>query len=74
MSFDLKYPFLDADSFTVGVSWSYVNYFGEDGFDNLGVISLAGLFRFYPIENFFLVGDVGYGFYAEGEESGAFLK
>ena len=72
ISFDLKYPFLDTDSFAVGVSWGYVNYFGEDGFDNLGIISLAGLFRFNPIESFFLGDDVGYGFYTEGEESGGF--
>ena len=72
MSFDLKYPYLDADSFTVGVYWSYVNYFGKDGFDNLGIISLAGLFRFYPIEKFFLGDDVCYGFYTDREESGGF--
>ena len=76
LGFDFKYQFLDTESFAIGVSTGYTHYFGkEEGvitYADAGIIPLAGLFRFYPTENFFLGSDVGYGFFTEGSESGGF--
>ena len=75
---DLKYQFLDTDSFAIGVSTGYTHYFGkEEGlfeFADVGIIPLAGLFRFYPTENFFLGTDLGYGFFTEGGEGGFYYR
>ncbi len=76
LGFDLKYQFLNAESFAVGISTGYTNYFGEtEGlieYSDFGIIPLAGLFRYYPTENFFLGADLGYGFLTEGDETGGF--
>ena len=76
LGFDLKYQFLNAESFAIGVSTGYTNYFGEtEGiikYSDFGIIPLAGLFRYYPTENFFLGADLGYGFLTEGNEAGGF--
>lgn len=76
LGFDLKYQFLNADSYAIGVSSGYTHYFGkEEGifqYADFGIIPLAGLFRFYPTENFFLGTDLGYGFFTEGNETGGF--
>lgn len=75
---DLKYQFLDADSFAIGVSTGYTHYFGKDfglvEASDMGIIPLAGLFRFYPTENFFLGTDIGYGFLTEGDEGGFYYR
>lgn len=82
LGLDLKYQFLNAESFAIGVSTGFTNYFGKtEGlieYNDLGVIPVAGLFRFYPTENFFLGTDVGYAFLTEevvttdGSSSGGF--
>ena len=76
LGLDLKYQFLDAESFAVGVSTGYSHYFGkeENGFEysDAGIIPAALLLRYYPTKNFFLGGDVGYGFFTEGDETGGF--
>lgn len=73
---DLKYQFLNAESFAIGASTGYTHYFGkEEGiieFSDSGLIPVAGLFRLYPTKNFFLGTDLGYAFFTEGSETGGF--
>ncbi|WGH74293.1 hypothetical protein P8625_09205 [Tenacibaculum tangerinum] len=72
---DLKYQFLNVNSFGIGFSTGYSHYFGKEvaGVSvDQGIVPLAALFRFYPTENFFIGTDLGYGFLTEGSESGGF--
>lgn len=77
LGIDAKYQFLDYESFGIGVATGYTNYFGKDmdfmgetiSMDDIGVIPLAALFRYYPTANFFLGADLGYGIVTGGGES-----
>ncbi|WP_034062367.1 hypothetical protein [Lacinutrix jangbogonensis] len=68
LGLDLKYQFLNTNSYAVGISTGYTNYFGEDEIEDIGIIPIAGLFRYYPTKNFFLGADLGYGFARSGDE------
>lgn len=71
---DVKYQFLNLNSFGIGVATGYTHYFGEDlEFQigdtpviiepgDTGVIPVAALFRYYPTHNFFVGTDLGYAF------------
>ncbi|QDO95461.1 hypothetical protein FNB79_16285 [Formosa sediminum] len=62
---DVKYQFLNTNSYAIGISTGYSNYFGEDEFDDFGIIPIAGLFRYYPTKHFFLGADLGYGIFTD---------
>lgn len=65
---DLKYQFLGINSFGFGIATGYSNYFGkkiaetENKYSDLGFVPVAGLFRYYITNRFFMGGDVGYAF------------
>jgi hypothetical protein len=71
---DLKYQFLNTNSYAVGIATGYTNYFGKDNSEDFGMIPIAGLFRYYPTKNFFVGTDLGYGFFTTSDESGFYYR
>ena len=60
---DLRGQYLFNPNFAIGAASGYNHYFGKDGFDDFGVIPLAGFARYYFTPNGLFIGsDVGYGF------------
>ncbi|MBV7440209.1 hypothetical protein KRX57_02125 [Weeksellaceae bacterium TAE3-ERU29] len=66
---DVKYQFLDFQSFGLGVATGYTNYFGKDNNKDTGVIPVAALLRYYPTQSFFIGSDLGVGFVTGGNDT-----
>ncbi|MGV4470074.1 hypothetical protein ACQ1PY_06995 [Ornithobacterium rhinotracheale] len=58
---DAKYQFLDLKSFGLGVVTGYTNYFKKDNSENIGLVPVAALLRYYPTKRFFVGADLGVG-------------
>ena len=59
---DLRGQYLFNPNFAIGVASGYNHFFGKDGFDDFGVIPVAGFARYYFTPNgLFLGTDFGYG-------------
>src|SRR5690554_4917447 len=74
---DLRGQFLVTPNFALGVASGYQNYFGEDDFDDFGLIPLAAFGRYYFNESGWFIGlDLGYGFLTnvENNSGGLYLN
>lgn len=59
---DVRGQYLFNPNIAIGIASGYTNYFGKDGFDDFGIIPVAGFFRYYfTPDGLFLGTDVGYG-------------
>lgn len=58
---DAKYQFLDLKSFGLGIATGYTNYFKKDNSENIGLVPVAALLRYYPTKRFFVGADLGVG-------------
>ena len=59
---DLRGQYLFNPNLGIGVASGYNYYFGKDGFDDFGIIPLAGFIRYYfTPDGLFLGSDLGYG-------------
>ncbi|MDB2462608.1 hypothetical protein N9W61_00685 [Algibacter sp.] len=60
---DLRGQYLINPNLGIGVASGYNHFFGKDGFDDFGIVPLAGFIRYYFTPNgLFLGTDLGYGF------------
>jgi hypothetical protein len=60
---DFRGQYLVTPNFGIGVASGYNHYFGKDGFDDFGMIPLAGFLRYYFTPSGIFIGsDIGYGF------------
>ena len=60
---DLRGQYLFNPNLGIGVASGYNHFFGKDGFDDFGIVPLAGFIRYYFTPNgLFLGSDLGYGF------------
>ncbi len=58
---DLSVQFLETKASGIGLKVGYLNYFGKDNADDIGVMPLAVLYRYYPESTGFFAGlEVGY--------------
>jgi len=68
------------DSFDIGLTAGYTNYFGGDNgvlpdYDNTSFLPLAGAFRFGLTEDFSIGSDIGYAFgLNDGNDGGFYYK
>ena len=61
LGLDASVQFLETKASGIGLKAGYINYFGKDPVDNMGLIPLAVLYRFYPESTGFFAGlEVGY--------------
>ena len=59
---DLRGQYLVNPNFGIGVASGYNHYLGKDGFDDFGVIPVAGFLRYYfTPDGLFFGSDIGYG-------------
>lgn len=62
LGIDLRGQYLFNPNFAIGVASGYNHFFGKDGFEDFGVIPVAGFARYYFTPNGLFIGsDVGYG-------------
>ncbi len=67
---DVRAQYLVNPNFGIGVASGYNHFFGKDGFDDFGLIPLAGFARYYPASKGLFFGtDVGYGFLTNANDN-----
>uniref|UniRef100_UPI0039A782E7 hypothetical protein n=1 Tax=Ornithobacterium rhinotracheale TaxID=28251 RepID=UPI0039A782E7 len=73
---DAKYQFLDLKSFGLGLATGYTHYFKKNDAENIGLLPVAALLRYYPTRRFFLGADVGVGvaFLKEDTKAGFYYR
>lgn len=60
---DLRGQYLVTPHFGIGVATGYNHLFGKDGFDDFGIVPLAGFARYYfKPKGLFIGADFGYGY------------
>lgn len=77
LGLDLKGQYLVNPNFGIGVATGYTHFFAKDGFEDFGVVPIAGFARYYfQKEGLFLGADFGYGFLTgiEDAEGGLYLN
>ncbi|MBU3821530.1 hypothetical protein KO566_05610 [Flavobacteriaceae bacterium XHP0103] len=74
---DVRGQVLLNPNFAIGAASGYTHYFGKDGFDDFGIVPLAGFARYYFTPNgLFLGSDLGYGFLTgvDGNSGGLYVN
>jgi hypothetical protein len=67
---DLRGQYLFNPNFAIGIASGYTHFFGKEGFDDFGVIPLAGFVRYYfTPKGLFFGSDFGYGFLTDVEDN-----
>ncbi len=76
LGLEANYLFEVSDTFEVGPSLSYVNYFGEDGVDDFSFLPIAAAARFAAGDSFTLGADLGYavGLSPDGNDGGFYYR
>ena len=77
LGLDLSVQFLETRSSGVGLKAGYINYFGKNNLDNVGVLPLAVMYRYYPESKGYFAGiEVGYAFLSNlgNFDGGAFVR
>lgn len=74
---DVSVQFLETKANGIGLKAGYLNYFGKDNQEDIGVLPLAIMYRYYPESKGWFAGfEIGYSFISNlpGTEGAAFAR
>jgi hypothetical protein len=77
LGLDLRGQYLFNPNFAIGIASGYSHFFAKDGFEDFGVIPVAGFIRYYfTPSGLFLGSDLGYGFLTniENNDGGLYVN